>query len=312
MAKQGSHKKQHYVPATYLAAWNDPDTPSGHKPYVWAFPKENGEPRRRAPWYLFTHADLYTIPGVDGERDLRLEHGLAGIESAFARVAHKLKMRGRDARLTPQECDTLAVFAASLHARTVAQAEHWRSEFGKIEAMGRAMQAAVERLDPSERQRLARTAPPATASAEAGLSLEALRRIVAQPLQELMVPQIQAMLPIFRNMDMAILSTDEEPGFITSDAPVVIGDPEHDPRSIFGVALASSTVEVRLPLSPRHCLLLSHSGAGGSYDVGRDIVDDVNRTIRFSCNREFVVARDSVDPYWFTEKPEGFESAGAP
>ena len=304
MGKRGGHKKQHFVPATYLSAWNDPDTPRHHQPYVWVFPREGGEPKRRAPRNLFTHTDLYTIPDADGGRDLRLEQGLCGIESAFARVAHKLRKFGRGAQLTAENRETLLVFAASLHARTLSQAEHWRSEFGEVVEMGRALKAAVDKMTPSERQRLIRRAHPAHSDSP-DLTLEDLEQIVAMPLQELMLPHIRAILPVFRSMNLAILSTDDEPGFITSDAPVVIGDPEHDPRSIFGIGLMSPTVEVTLPLSPRQCLILSHGGLSGWYEVGEDVVGDANRRIRFHSHREYVVSREVVNPYWFAEIPRG-------
>ena len=34
------HKKQHWVPESYLTAWCDPGTPADQEPYVWRFSKD--------------------------------------------------------------------------------------------------------------------------------------------------------------------------------------------------------------------------------------------------------------------------------
>ena len=44
-----SHKKQHAVPASYLAAWTDPETPAGHTPYVYIHTKDGAMVRKKAP-----------------------------------------------------------------------------------------------------------------------------------------------------------------------------------------------------------------------------------------------------------------------
>ncbi|MBO2970436.1 DUF4238 domain-containing protein, partial [Burkholderia pseudomallei] len=53
-----SHKKQHYVPASYLKAWCDPDCPATHEPYVWVFERDGTSRHRRAPHKLFTETDM--------------------------------------------------------------------------------------------------------------------------------------------------------------------------------------------------------------------------------------------------------------
>ena len=73
MAKQ--HKKQHYVAATYLRPWVDPDCPMGHEPYVWRFDPDGSNARRKPPEKLFRETDMYTVTRDDGGRDLVLEHG---------------------------------------------------------------------------------------------------------------------------------------------------------------------------------------------------------------------------------------------
>ena len=34
------HKKQHFIPRSYLESWCDPKTPHGQNPYIWLFSKD--------------------------------------------------------------------------------------------------------------------------------------------------------------------------------------------------------------------------------------------------------------------------------
>src|SRR5947207_3137056 len=116
------HKKQHWVPQSYLAAWCDPDVPDGQEPYVWYFPREGGPGKRKAPKNLFAETDMYIITREDGSRDLRLERGLAGLESDFAALRRGTLAVGREP--SPEERFILCAFIAAAQARTRAQRDH--------------------------------------------------------------------------------------------------------------------------------------------------------------------------------------------
>jgi hypothetical protein len=81
-----AHRKQHWVPSSYLGAWCDPDRPPKYDPYVWIFPKDGGNGQRKSPRNIFAETDFYTIHLPDGARDLSLEHGLATFETRFSRI----------------------------------------------------------------------------------------------------------------------------------------------------------------------------------------------------------------------------------
>jgi hypothetical protein len=55
------HKRQHYVPKSYLQAWCDPNCPPGQTPYVWVFSKGGGRVRKKSPEKLFRETDMYTV-----------------------------------------------------------------------------------------------------------------------------------------------------------------------------------------------------------------------------------------------------------
>ena len=78
-----SHKGQHSVPRSYLAAWEDPDTPPNHEPFVHVFTKDGSGHRTKAPANIFRETDMYTVKLPDGQRDLHFEHGLCQIEQGF-------------------------------------------------------------------------------------------------------------------------------------------------------------------------------------------------------------------------------------
>src|SRR5260221_4278270 len=105
------HKRQHYIPVSYLEAWCDPDTPLGQTPYVWRFSKDGEQKSNKAPHKIFYETDMYTIYTKDKERDLHLEYNLSKIEGLFAKLRVK-KLKQRQV-LTSQEALILCAFVAA-------------------------------------------------------------------------------------------------------------------------------------------------------------------------------------------------------
>lgn len=128
------HKKQHFVPATYLKAWCDSNAPSDYKPYVWIYPKNGGEAKSKPPEKIFWETDFYTVKKINGERDLVLEHGLAQLESQFANLRDK-KLNKRKS-LTLQDKSVLCTFAAAMHARTKSRRDHLKGQWQQVLDMG--------------------------------------------------------------------------------------------------------------------------------------------------------------------------------
>ena len=112
MAKPQTHKKQHWVPRAYLAAWCDPDTPEGHDPYVWRFAKDGLERDKKGPKNIFHETDLYTIRRDDGTRNLDVEHGLAGLETHFVRIRDDVLAKARP--IGPDDGMLLRAFTAAM------------------------------------------------------------------------------------------------------------------------------------------------------------------------------------------------------
>lgn len=286
------NKKQHFVPRSYLKAWCDPDAPAGHEPYVWVFERDSQVGRKRAPGNIFYETDFYTQPGPGGERDLSLEEMLHRIETKFDKVRRKSDRR---LHLTVKDRFWLCAFCAAMHGRTRVQREHRRKQWGEVlESMNKLAEWA-KTASPED---LKKHSEPPSRQGSQSWSQEDVQRIVDYPVQTGLPQHIQIETPILCRMSLAILCTNDDLGFITSDHPCLWFDPDH-PYS----GLGSKTIEVTLPLSPRRLLFLNWQGVSGYIPAPLFLVQDANRMLRFECEREYIVRRNEVRSYWFVADP---------
>lgn len=289
------HRKQHWVGQSYLSAWCDPETSEGQTPYVWLFPKDGGAGRNKAPKNIFWETDMYTIKRSDGERDLRLERGLSGLETDFAELREKLeKGEASDAA----DHLILAAFTAAMQSRSPRQREHVRGQFSRIlEGMTR-FQDQMMRLPPEQRERIARTTIRGRGPS---MGIEDVAGIVEAPLQSVMPAAIDGMFMQLAKMDQVVLVTDDDVGFITSDAPAAVWDWKRHlrPWPYNAISLEYPTAEVTLPISPRMMVVFNHKGQRGYVPVPIELVDDSNRLTRGVAGKEFVVRRNQTKPVWY-------------
>jgi hypothetical protein len=293
------HRKQHFVPESYLKAWCDPTTPPGHEPYVWVHPLDRSSPRRKAPANLFYEQDFYTIIAPGGFRDLRLEHGLAELESRFA--SERRKTLAPRASLVPDTVFVVLAFTAAMQLRTVVSRESIRAEFEPALQGMREMTKWLATATEDEKRQL-EGLPRDPSEQSRGLTLEEVEEIVRNPMQTVLGERIGLVTRLFLNLDFAILTTADPLGFVTSDNPCVWIDPEgRNRRPPFqGPALMYDTIEITLPISPSQVLLLNRQGLKGHTTLDdRRFVDEINRrTIAFA--RESFIARHAdTRPEWF-------------
>ncbi|MDE2719285.1 DUF4238 domain-containing protein [Candidatus Palauibacter polyketidifaciens] len=291
------HKKQHWVPRSYLAAWCDPATPEGQTPYVWRFAKDGKSSKRKAPKNIFHETDLYTISLDDGRRELAVEQGLAELESEFVRIRNDVlatakSLEGRDHML-------LCAYVAAMQARSLPHLNHWKKQFqgalARMDEMRKSMRAR-----PPEERAARRAYPPASSTTSA--SYEDFKTSVEGPVAQWVVFAIETQLPWLIQMRLRVLTTDDDVGFITSDRPCVWFDPEayRLPWHLRSPGLAVSTIEITLPISPTQMLLLTHGTEGGGHvPVPRWQVDELNRRTRFHADEYFVVNRNETKRVWF-------------
>jgi len=306
------HKKQHWIPRSYLSAWCDPDAPENHEPYVWMFAKDGKTSKHKAPKNIFLENEMYTIHRVDGERDLQLEYGLQGLEDSFARLSRD-KLINR-IELSPEETAHMLLFIAAMTARTASQRDHMQDQWGEALKMMDSLSEQVSGMTEEEKRKFAAMQPLSSSSSSSGKSLshEQVRKLAKKPLQQTMFPMIISQSTIFSQMHMAIIGTIVEPGFITSDSPCVWFDPEAYKRPPFyqTVGLVYETVEVTLPISPKQCILLSWNEKYKGYiEINHEqIIDELNRRTRFQCNEYFIVNKNIKKDIWFDPGDEPDDS----
>lgn len=121
-------------------------------------------------------------------------------------------------------------------------------------------------------------------------------------------------LPMLSQMTMTILCTDE-PSFITSDSPVTWFDPTvaRDKFLTHKSSLSDPGIEVTMPLSPRHSIILHHPMTPFvkrvSYRRARaSTVAVLNRRTTYYADKALVSWRDGFDPTWQMLPPNGRDS----
>lgn len=270
-------KKQHVIPNCYLKAWCDPRTPPGRHSFIWRISKHGTQRKRKSPEKSFTASERYTIRLPNGKRNLALEDTLAGIEDRFVLVLKRVR---RQQRLNPVDRAGLCIFATGMLTRTTAFGEHWNKQLQELHDKVVALEKA-------------HNAEPTTSTQTAELLEHAQQHVI--------VMSLPTVTPLLFQMPMTILVTNDELGFITSDNPCVLFNPKWYklPPFFRSPGLAQTDIEITLPLTPQHVLLISHRTYPLYQRVGQRVVDELNRRSRFFCTEEFVSWKGETRPYWF-------------
>ena len=288
------HRKQHWVPSSYLEAWCDPDLPPGYAPYLWRFPKDGGNGQRKAPHNIFAETDFYTIHLPDGQRDLSLEHGLGTLEENICRI-RKTRIDSREP-LSTEEKAWFCAFIAAMHFRTRAQRNAFRQQWGRVLKMAEDLQQTLDAMTPEQLQQ---HRPPTSLGETRGpsLTIDGVKKLADQPIQHMLASIIEEDLPVLARMNLVIFTTEDDIGFVTSDHPGVWFDPRGGRRPPM---LQSRTIEVSMPVSPNSLALLCWEDFPNYKDMSLLEVDDANRLQQIGCDEYFVVRRNATKPAWFT------------
>lgn len=295
------HKRQHFIPSSYLEAWCDPNTPPKQTPYVWRFSKDDNQVSKKAPQKIFYETDMYTILTPEGDRDLHLEYNLSRVEGEFAKVrTHKL---GRKQKPTSQEHLALCMFVAAMFARTKSYAKHQSSQWQKALDMAEKIQAIMDKVTPEERNRMSKALSSPETSGETSFSIEEVREIVENPLQSMLSSNVTQVAPLLYKKPYLILEAPIGNRFITSDNPCVWFDPANyqNPRPLGAGGLISPTLEITLPLSPKQMLFFGGKliASGFYLPAENETVDNLNKRTRIFSDEFFVSNKSEIKSSWF-------------
>lgn len=290
------HKNQHYIPQSYLNAWTDPDKPKKYEPYVWIFDKVKSEPNRKAPSNIFHANNMYTIYDENGDRDLRLEHGLSELESDFSELREHVISNHEE--LDKYQFFLLCAFISATWSRTKVQREHLRKQWGRPLNLMRQMKKQLDEADEEERKKL--LSMPNLGSTGKSMRLSDVEKIVEQPLQEMLEPMITTITPLLSKLDCLFFTTDHEVGFLTSDAPCIWADPAAHKRPPFyrAPALMYETIEITFPISPQICVLLNRQSLNGYRKANFHELSEINRRTIGNCGEYFVAKKSQLEEEW--------------
>ena len=280
-----TYKNQHFVTESYLKAWCDPTTPNGA--YVWVVSKKDRKIFRKSPRSLFSEDNFYTYYDSSNKRYLELEHKLKEIEDRF--IVLRDKKLKHHIPLTPEDRQTLALFASSTFART----KRWKKDGIQI------WQDYIEMVDnlPPEISRIIKSSKDYRAVIDVHKD---------QPMIFHLFQFVNATAPYLYQMNCAIYETKTKPGLITSDNPCFWFDPAvynpDTPLTYFGIG--SPTLNVILPVSPNQYISLEKNGVDGYIDLSTrpeetEIVDGLNNLIATNCDELIVVNSRFFNEKWF-------------
>lgn len=284
-----THKKQHTIPRSYLASWVETVTPAGQTSAVHLISKEDRSVRRKAPVKTFTESDRYTITLKNGGRDLSAENKLAQIESDFQGVLRAV--REKQALGTVHRLK-LAVFTSAMLGRSKRQGDWMKSQWQQLQN------------DIDEGGAGGPKAPIA----------EELEAFLINHHAHLVLETIETAAPRLFAMGLRIYTTNDPVGFITSDAPAIMYNPEsyRFPPQFRGPGLDQREIEVTLPLTPRHFAMYSHTFPLFSYAaLDKPMVDELNRRTAVFAQRSIVSRTADVNPDWFVMRdppPDAWEN----
>jgi hypothetical protein len=282
------YKNQHFVTESYIKAWCDPQTPNGA--FVWVVSKKHRAVSRKSPRSLFAEEDFYTVYDSKGQRILELEHKLQEIEDKFILLRDQ-KLQNC-CPLTPQDRKTIALFIATIFARTKRQKEEgqqiWKEYLDFIDS-----------LPPDLSVRIKLT--------EEYKQVQSLHS--TQPMPYHLFHFVNMTAPYLFLLNCAIYETQTNPGIITSDNPCFWFDPAvyipSVPITFFGIE--SPTLNILLPISPKQYLSLQRNGPDGYFDLHTnpetemELVDLVNGFTATNCEDFIVVNRKTFKEKWFDE-----------
>ncbi|GEM_PF-893977 len=296
------HRKQHYIPVSYLSPWCDPSCPPKYTPYIWVFEKDSKVGKKKAPQNVFYESDMYTISDEKRKRNLRIEKGFGCLEQDFVSV-RDMKLHCNRI-LNENDITTICLYIAAMNSRTRSWLDHISNEFNCILNKMNELNEFMKTKTKNQRKSLAEGLRiGGDTDNRSSLSYDQVKRIVENPVDTVMLARIQAEAELFRKLDLAIFTTNSESGFITSDNPCVWFDPEAHKRPFLlnQPSLAFKTIKITMPVSPTHCILLNRMSLNGYIQLDNLAVRELNRRHRSYCIDCFVVNQNYVDEFWFNE-----------
>jgi hypothetical protein len=197
-----------------------------------------------------------------------------------------------------------------MYSRTIANRERWRPFWNDVaNQVAEKIKSMTEWLEKASPEQLKAHIPAMHSKDDSTVTFDEIKQIADEPLKSLISAQLKVLVPLFLNLNFAVLNTATIPGFITSDDPCVWFDVQlPNYTHLAGPALVSPTIEVHMPISPSQCIYFNRDGKTGYINLSKFgpneesiIVTKINRQIRTKSNQYFIINKEILHAKWFTE-----------
>ena len=299
------HSKQHFVPQSYMKAWNDPSFPASPtvSPFLWVFNRDGTNCQKGHAKSLFTENDIYTVPAPNGGRDLYLEHGFSTLEDKFTRVRN-LKFN-KHIWPTVEEMVWVMMFVATSRMRTQAFRNFHRKQWGGLRERLEEVQTAVKGME-ARGEKVEFGTPLEGSTTGRGLGIDDLKQLEQFPVQTMIGSNARAIVPFLMKMKVGVLCTDDPVGFVTTDDPCTWFNPQAHKLPPFyrSPGLGIPEIEVTFPISSRQCLLITHNNVDKVYfDAPMEIVHELNHRHIGHADEKFISRKPDLHSIWFKKFP---------
>ena len=249
-----AHKNQHYVPRCYMR----PFSAEGEGKAINLHNISSARSVQGA-----SMKNQCSAPYVYGKEDLRLEHALGQIETAYASTLRRI-IAGQ--RTTGEDIGYLLAFMILQYSRTKAAMERLRSMITGVEREVRASTTA----------RLPETDTSARAMMIGSLGL------------------YERAAPAVLDLRTCFLKNKSRVDFITSDDPVCFTSRFHAKRGLQSFGIASAGALFFMPLSPRLLMLCYDPNVYSVTRIGRVVETKAERDVE-ACNElQYLNALENV------------------
>jgi hypothetical protein len=197
-------------------------------------------------------------------------------------------------QLDNDELIDLLTFVAVMRSRTPSSGDRWQSIWEGILSKMEEYEAflADEDYEPEKHLKMSGR----NFSEGNIITIDEARDIVEHPITTHMGHSVKTQLKEFNSFDKAVIYTEINQGFITSDNPVVWADPfvSRLPKHLRSVGLRNRTIEITMPITPRHLLFLNKYGVNGYINLMDYSSESRVETILNANMRTFAYARKYV------------------
>ena len=226
-------KWQHVIPNGYLKTWGDKNF-RYKTPHVWVYNKENHSSEDKPTSNkIFTQKNYYTIYEDDGTKNFEIEDAFARHEENFYKIRDEKLFQNK--KISIDEHNKLCIFIAIMLNRTERGIDNIKKLFTRIN----------ENIDESLIVR----------NNNELIDYDRIEQIVNTPIDHGLKLFIEEITPKLTLLDISIYTTTNKIGFITSDTACVWHDSKA-PLNHYGVGMKSNSLNIVLPISPNHCIVM--------------------------------------------------------